>query len=513
MKRFFWRALVVCGALAWIGSPLLAPGARAQDGGDIQYNSPVVVTLTAGQTVTRTIAITQGDTVEFKLTRLAEYAFTAALVDPAQVVTPLTPGADGNIVYTLENAPVGGLYTLILQATSDGGELLVQANSSTVPPVPLAFGLTSAELGATALRYSLVPPPGMPDTTLTIAVVAPPNAPAALPGLTLVDSATGETALTVAPGLLPSITVILPAQRAFLLGLTPGAVPQSLTLTWGQALAPTGAAPTPAPVASATPFPTPLPVQPAGTCQVQFVGQVNIRSGPGAQWDPPIGTATAGMTLPVTGHNGNYSWFQVSYNGLPGWVSMEIAATQATGDCSTLPVASYPPPPAPPTQGPAIVGPSPTYTSLPLVTNTPGAVGGPSPTYTPSYTPTPPIAPPDGGSNGVLDVPLDGTAQIGDYVSYPNGDTEDQAGYRVSGLNPNVAFSGGQADLAITLQCSGSGTEYIEFRIDGQTYRCGQTFTRRVNFDSNTGGIRVVATGGSATYVQWTAVGTAPRVN
>ena len=65
----------------------------------------------------------------------------------------------------------------------------------------------------------------------------------------------------------------------------------------------------------------------------------------------------------------------------------------------------------------------------------------------------------------------------------------------------------------VTVGVAGEQAAPATFRIDGQTYRCGQTFTRRVNFDSNTGGIRVVATGGSATYVQWTAVGTAPRVN
>jgi hypothetical protein len=110
-------------------------------------------------------------------------------------------------------------------------------------------------------------------------------------------------------------------------------------------------------------------------------------------------------------------------------------------------------------------------------------------------------------------VPLDGSVTLSDYVSYPGGDVEDVVGYSVTGLNPNVAFSGGQADLSILLLCQGTGSETIVFRIDGVNFSCGQTFTRRVNADSNTGAVRITATGGTATYVQWTLQAQAPRVN
>ncbi len=504
--------------LTWAFVVVLAgisvPYAAAQEGGEIQFNEPEIVTLAPGQNVTRTFTILPGDTVEIKLSRLAEFTYTAVLIDPNQTATPLVPAADGNATMLIENAPLSGVYSLVLQASSGTGDMLIQVNGDSVPPAPLALGETIVDLTTTGIRYELVPPVGMGDTMLSLTALTPTTATyPTLPGYTLVNKTAGETAFRVNAGQLPMMSMIMPAQQTFLLALEPGDLPQQIALYWSEAAATSGFA-QPQDQTGQTSQPQGQTGQPAsGACQIYFGGQVNIRSGPGTAYEPPIGQAQAGSTLPVTGHDGTYSWYQVTYNGQPGWVSGQIGATELQGNCNALVVTSYPPPPQgqatqPPTQ-PGVVF-TPTYTYTPA----PGETLLPTYTYTPTYTPTveaPPIAPPD--NNYALVVPLDGTVSLTDVVSYPDGDVEDVVSYDVSGLNNSVALPGGRADLTFQLQCTGTGTEFIVFRIDGQNYTCGGTFHRTVNIDSRTGAIRITATGGTATYVHWTVVGSAPRLN
>lgn len=159
-----------------------------------------------------------------------------------------------------------------------------------------------------------------------------------------------------------------------------------------------------------------------------------------------------------------------------------------------------------------VVQPTATYTATYTPSYTPTA------TYTPSYTPTTPppaqTAPEDARFNSPLDVPLDNTVSVLDFVSYPQGDTEDRVRYSVTGMNPNSSLSGGRARLVIAVSCFGEGTEHIQFFTGGQTYTCGQTIVdQEVTADSNTGSVVITAVGGDATYVQWVLTGTATRVN
>ena len=107
-------------------------------------------------------------------------------------------------------------------------------------------------------------------------------------------------------------------------------------------------------------------------------------------------------------------------------------------------------------------------------------------------------------------IPLDDTASNLDYVSYPQGDTQDRVQWDITGMNPNVALTGGRARLVITATCYGTGTEYIEFFTGGQTYGCGDTVVdREVTYDTRTGMVTITAVGGQGTYVQWVLTGTA----
>ncbi|NLF76803.1 MAG: hypothetical protein GX573_13980, partial [Chloroflexi bacterium] len=101
----------------------------------------------------------------------------------------------------------------------------------------------------------------------------------------------------------------------------------------------------------------------------------------------------------------------------------------------------------------------------------------PSATYTPSYTPTtpppPPTAPPDANFNSPLNIALDSTTSVTDFVSFPGGDTEDRVRWDITGMNPNAALSGGRARLIIAVSCFGTGTQNVQFFTGGVTFACG----------------------------------------
>lgn len=123
-------------------------------------------------------------------------------------------------------------------------------------------------------------------------------------------------------------------------------------------------------------------------------------------------------------------------------------------------------------------------------------------------------APEDANFNDPLDIPLDSTKSVVDFVSFPGGDTEDKVRYSVTGMNSNPSLPGGQARLVIAASCFGTGTQHIEFFTGGQTFSCGQTLVdREVTADSDTGTITITAVGGEDTYVQWVLTGTATRTN
>lgn len=203
----------------------------------------------------------------------------------------------------------------------------------------------------------------------------------------------------------------------------------------------------------------------------------------------------------------------------------EAATNAAPGQPSATFTPSYTPPATGPTATalpsntsapPTAAQVQPTATFTPTYTATAPAQA--TPTYTPSYTPTTPpaaqVAPQDARFNNPLTIPLDNTTSVLDFVSYPEGDTEDRVRYSVSGMNNVSTLSGGRARLVISVSCFGQNTDQMQFFTGGQTYSCGQTIVdREVTAQSDTGSIVITAVGGEGTYVQWVLTGTATRIN
>jgi hypothetical protein len=119
-------------------------------------------------------------------------------------------------------------------------------------------------------------------------------------------------------------------------------------------------------------------------------------------------------------------------------------------------------------------------------------------THTPTEV-TAQTAPPDDAY--FVDINIKGgQATHSDAVSYPNGDTEDEVFWNISGFD-SVTQSG---DLQIIISCDGEGLSNVVFTMANATYSCGDVVDRFVTDDSDSGLIRVTATGGSDIYVTYT---------
>ncbi|MGQ9787325.1 MAG: Ig-like domain-containing protein, partial [Anaerolineae bacterium] len=145
---------------------------------------------------------------------------------------------------------------------------------------------------------------------------------------------------------------------------------------------PSTAVPAPGDTVSAPPGATVAPTTTAeaidevlGEPMVIALVGVNVRSGPGIEYTPPIGWLARGQSARITGRNAEGSWWQIEYppdSAQRGWVSARPQYTTAR-NAQEVPIV-----PAPPT---------PTPTSTPTDTPTPTLT--PVPTSTPTATPNP----------------------------------------------------------------------------------------------------------------------------
>jgi uncharacterized protein YraI len=101
--------------------------------------------------------------------------------------------------------------------------------------------------------------------------------------------------------------------------------------------------------------PEPTPSRPVAT----FVQGVNVRSGPGTNFNPPIGSFAAGQTADVLARNPGGDWYKVRYYNSEGWVFGSLM--NIAGNTGNLPVDAGPPTPIPVTPTPV----APTATPAP----------------------------------------------------------------------------------------------------------------------------------------------------
>jgi hypothetical protein len=228
---------------------------------------------------------------------------------------------------------------------------------------------------------------------------------------------------------------------------------------------------------------------------------VNLRSGPDTSF-PVAGSIPAGGAFTVIARDPTGAWYGGRLpSGQVAWVFSGVVSL--TGPCQQLQVfATY----APSATYTATATGTPTLTLTPTATTT-------AATATPTVTATQQGAPPDTDLNDPLNIALDSSASVTEYVSYPDGDTDDRVQYEVTGMSTDPATSDGRAHLVIQATCSGTGTDQIRFYVGGLLYGCGQPIVdQEVTYETRYGLVVITAVGGEGTYVQWTLTGTATRI-
>lgn len=266
----------------------------------------------------------------------------------------------------------------------------------------------------------------------------------------------------------------------------------------------------------------PTPVNAAACTITTGSGGTNLRSGPGTNYGV-ITTLPAATSYPVTGQNSG--WYTIDYLGQVGWLASSV--TTLSGPCNGLPFVEAPAvaqPTSPPPTATSASGTAPTVApttdpgtgpTMAPPTAQPTDETGTSPTVAPTTvlpttappTTAPPtateaaqqVAPPDSAYFVEVDI-KGGQATLGDAVSYPDGDTEDEIFWDVVGFD-SITTAG---NLQVVITCTGDGTGNVTFFSSGSNYACGDTFTQFVTNDSDSGLIRVTATSGDNTYVQYT---------
>jgi hypothetical protein len=132
------------------------------------------------------------------------------------------------------------------------------------------------------------------------------------------------------------------------------AATQTAVTSLADAATQTAQAPTATPAPTYTPTPAPLPPR----CEV-VAPSLNLRSGPGVLYAPPLATLDEGAPLTAVGRNIEATWLVVEVvdSGATGWVNADAGFVQCNVDASQLPVVASPPTPTP----------SPTATPAPLL--------------------------------------------------------------------------------------------------------------------------------------------------
>lgn len=458
---------------------------------------PYALSVAAPQSINiQVLAISQGFAPNFRV------------IDPGGIIIldASNPGTQ-TIVQGSPNLASPGTYTIeVFSANNATGQFLisVQPGAPLAPPQALTPGQPvngSVSSQTTRQAYSFA---GLPNDVLALVVRSTSNTSG--PVVALRDANTNET-LSLSSARLGGISYrILSGQTNYLLEVTHSGgntlEPFTICLATesGSATCPGGLAPqiiqptatlfpTSVPPPTQNPTYSPPTINPLGQCMVASARglAINVRSGPGLNYNivgslPPNGTGL------VLGRLADNSWYQVSVNGVIGWVSGSVVITG--GNCAVVSV---------------IILPTATATVIPPIGTTEVSPGTQTPTPTPTVTST--------GGGGGFQPPLNLTliAPIGTLIlvqptsapqlnyslppnygsaSLTSGFVPDPYTVGITGGGPvNVSYLGGG--------CSGYATSAPDFSVN---YTSGAFPTLRFYFIGNGDSTMIVNTPGGSYY-------------
>jgi uncharacterized protein YgiM (DUF1202 family) len=239
-------------------------------------------------------------------------------------------------------------------------------NTATFTPLPTNTRTpTTTHTPTYTVAPSVTPtdaPTQTPSATETPVVLAALATNTALPTAMYSATQTSEPSLTPTNTVIPTSTPLPASPTSPLPTATDTAVPTA--------------------AASATEIPLAEPI-------ATFNQGVNVRLGPGTQFDPPIGAFAAGQTTQIIAQNPAGDWYKVRYFDIEGWVV--AAFVTVTGDTSTLPVDPGPliptrfsptttptaiPPTSTPTETAVVLAPTVNATAVPLTSEVSAEAGG-----------------------------------------------------------------------------------------------------------------------------------------
>ncbi len=419
---------------------------------------------------------------------------------------PFSPdGLDARITVRL---PTDGTYTILVSGSGASfGEYLITLDGRSSEGVNAVLpGITVIADFSTSASPQFYSIPADPGATQILRLSPEPL------GFAFAAEVRDPAGMVIAAvNSLPSVQIALsPAAGMYEVALRPispevvGGVQMTVSGVGEPQVVPT-AFPTLPPLPTVPPLPTlnltPTLVPTPTICMVFSNGAVNVRFGPGTNFDI-IGALLPGQMLPVFGLSPDRIWYAVNFNGVQGWVSSTVSFL--TGPCANLPVLVSPPTPTPlPTT------PAPTLTPT-FVFSTATATTIPLPTATATFVePVPPIATivPDQTFN--FGIVYNEVRTFTEVITYP-GQFRDI-------INLSVADFGGFSSLTfnLNLQCLGNGAMEQTFWGVGQpSQECGTPLSVVFTPDSNLVPITVANAGPNPANVQYTltiAPGPQPR--
>ncbi len=441
----------------------------------------------AGSAVSYTLTVAAPMSVNVQVLAITPgFAPNFRMIDPGGIVVLDTsnPGTQ-TIVQGTPNLSSPGAYTIeVRSANGATGQFLisVQPGAPLAPPQPLTPGLPlngTVSPQNTRQAYSFS---GLQTDVLLLTVRSTSNVG---PVVALRDADSGET-LGLSSARLGGAGFRIPLGIAnYLVEVTHsgGNAPEPFvvclatesgsaicpgTLVGGQNTQPTPIptifipptqppAPTLPPLPTMTPTFSPVMINPTGSCQVASARgyTINVRSGPGTNYSI-VGQLSATGTGLVLGRLADNSWYQVSVNGVIGWISGAVVIVG--GNCAVVSIITLPtvPPPAATTE----VGP----------TSTPTATG--MPTSTPTEAPT------SDGTHVIHFPPIQQLTLIApiniqpinpklDYNASANyGEANLSAGFSPDPYSVGMTTGGGVDVSYLGGSCSGFATTHPDLRIN-----------------------------------------------
>lgn len=500
-----WRSLLfIIGVLAMlITFPIAAQNA-------LTYGTSLTAELTsAAPQAFYTFNGTVGDVVTiYVLGHNADFAPTVSLSGNTGQLgfsndDPLTPFSnDASITFRLPQD--GGYSVLVGNANGNLGlyTISLQVATPVVSTVLTDNVIISIPVGAPSLTYT-VPANSGASTNVTIQSQTP-----GFDFSAWLKNPDGQVIAVVAKG-IDAATFVIPAADGNY-ELTVSAADSTLAGSVAISLdgAPTTSVPdtteeTTAPVPTTTTEETTDP----NVCTITTDGAVNVRSGPGTDYNV-VNSLNPNGQLIATGQNNG--WYYGTINGVTGWAFSGVV--EASGACNLAFVEA---PSAPVPQTTEEVAPQPTATTQQQTEPTQSSP--PTATSAPTATESAQTAPPDQNIATTYSIKSNSPGSVSDSISYPNGDTEDSISYTLTDYD-SVTTS---AELRWTLFCNGD-TENVSFRRGNREVGgCNSSYTETINAGNGSGGgsaranFNIVYTGGDGAYVSWTlqveTISCAPR--